>query len=165
MHLMKHWFAGIVLVLGVSTVGQAAPDLGLRDFNGKPVSLNSYVGKGKWTLVMFWALKCPICERNKPDIISFYKENKGKNAQVIGVVIDGMDKKKAIEAYLEKKPTGFPNYIAELGLMAINYQIAADETFRGTPTYWLFSPKGELLAVNPGPIRKEALEGYIASHS
>lgn len=165
MHSMKHWFAGIVLVLGVSMVGQAAPDLGLRDFNGKPVSLNAYVGKGKWTLVMFWALKCPICERNKPAISSFYKENKGKNAQVIGVVIDGMDKKKEIEAYLAKNPTGFPNYVAELELMAINYQIASDETFRGTPTYWLFSPKGELLAVNPGPIRKKALEDYIASHS
>ncbi len=165
MRLTKQWFTGVLLLLGLMvTVHAEVPDLGLRDFDGKPVSLDRYVGNGKWTLVMFWGLNCPICERNKPEIVSFYNRHKGKDAQVVGVAINGMENREAIKALLKKSPTGFPNYIAELGLMAINYQIASEESFRGTPTYWLFSPKGELLAVNPGPVRAEALESYIASH-
>ncbi len=158
----------VIGLLAVSTQlpakGQAVPDLGLRDFSGQPAGLDKYVGKGKWVLVMFWGLNCPICERNKPDINAFHDAHKDKDAEVVGVVINGMESKAAIEKAIQRHPLTFPNYIAELGLMAMNFQIAAEEPFRGTPTYWLFNPKGELVAVNPGPIRKEALENFIATH-
>ncbi len=157
------WWLFCLLVLSFPLHANAGvPDLALRDFDGKPASLEKHVGKGKWTLVMFWALKCPICERNKPDINAFAEQH--DDAEVVGVVIDGMAQKAAIEEKLKQSPLKFPNYIAELGLMAMNFEIAAQEPFRGTPTYWLFDPKGELVAVNPGPIRKEALENFIATH-
>ncbi len=163
MQQMKYWLVLCLLALSFQLHAKTdVPDLALRDFDGKPVSLDRHVGKGKWTLVMFWALKCPICERNKPDINAFAEQH--KDAEVVGIVIDGMEQKAAIERKLKESPLKFPNYIAELGLMAMNFEIAAQEPFRGTPTYWLFDPKGELVAVNPGPIRKEALENFIATH-
>lgn len=65
---------------------------------------------------------------------------------------------------MDRNPGSFPNYIAELGVLAMNFEIAAEEPFRGRPTYWFFSPDGELKAVNPGPVRGVALEDYMGSH-
>lgn len=157
------------LLLVFSSIGSATaaevPDLGLKTLDGQDIGLDKYVGKGKWTLVMFWGLNCPICERNKPQISAFDRERKNNDAEVIGVVINGMAAKPEIQAAINENPTSFPNYIAELPLMSVNFQIAAGEPFRGTPTYWLFDPKGELIAVNPGPVRKEALESFIESRA
>ena len=166
MRMLKYWAALCLLGFSVQLLAkeQPVPDLGLRDFSGETVGLDRHVGKGKWVLVMFWGLNCPICERNKPEINAFHEAHKGKDAEVVGVVINGMENKAAIEQVLQRLPLTFPNYIAELGPMAMNFQIAAGEPFRGTPTYWLFNPEGELLAVNPGPIRKAALENFIATH-
>lgn len=157
----------ISLLLTVGATGTAlaveVPDLGLKTLDGSDIGLERYVGKGKWTLVMFWGLNCPICEQNKPQISAFHDERKSGDAEVIGVVINGMEAKPQILAAIDENPVSFPNYIAELPLLSVNFQIAAGEPFRGTPTYWLFDPKGELIAVNPGPIRKEALESFIES--
>jgi len=166
MKAIKFWLALALLAasLPLGAVSQPVPDLALHDLNGKPASLEKHVGKGKWTLVMFWAVHCPICERNKPEINAFAEKHQGKDAEVVGIVIDGLEKKAEIEQKLKQHPLKFPNYVAELGLMAMNFEIAANEPFRGTPTYWLFNPQGELVAVNPGPIRAEALENFIATH-
>ena len=37
-----------------------------------------------------------------------------------------------------------------------------EENLRGTPTYLLFSPVGELLGNNPGRLSVEAIESFIA---
>lgn len=155
------------LVLAVSMasvpVFAKAPDLGLLTTSGAPASLDQWVGKGKWVLVMFWATNCAICEQNKPSIVEFHDKYKDKNAVVVGVAIDGMDKIEQIKEKMREIPANYTDLVAQdLGLMAANFQIAADEPFRGTPTYWFFSPKGELKAVNPGPVRLQALEDYMA---
>jgi len=140
-----------------------APDLGLLTTSGAPASLDRWVGKGKWVLVMFWATTCAICEQNKPSIIEFHNKHKNNDAVVVGVAIDGIDKIASIKEKMREIPASYTDLVAEdLGLMAANFQIAADEPFRGTPTYWFFSPKGELKAVNPGPVRLQALEDYMA---
>lgn len=149
------WFTSVV-------TAEEIPNLDLRTMQGESQDLDHWVGKGKWVLVMFWALNCHVCETNKPAIIEFHKKHKNNDAVVVGVSIDGMDQLAAIEGKLKGAPFGFPNYVAELGIMAMNYEIAAEETFRGTPTYWLFSPDGELKAVQPGPVQIEALETYMA---
>ena len=151
-----------VSIWSSSVVAEEIPMLDLKTMQGSPEDLDHWVGKGKWVLVMFWKLHCQYCDMNKPAITEFYNKHKDKDALVIGVSIDGMDKLSAIKQKIKQMPLGFPNYIAELPIMAMNYQIAAGESFRGTPTYWFFSPEGELKAVNPGPVRMEALEAYMA---
>lgn len=156
----------LCLLVGLATfqvsLAEEVPELGLKTLEGQPASLKEYVGKGKWTLVMFWATNCPICEQNKPQISAFHQEHADKDAEVVGIAIDGMAARDKIKAVLDQQPVSFPNYVGELALLAINFQIAAGEPLRGTPTYWFFNPQGELLAVNPGPVRKEAIEVYMA---
>lgn len=165
--ILRATLTSVLLILASNLTAFAAdvPDLGLKTMDGKDIGLDQYVGKGKWTLVMFWGLNCPICEQNKPQISAFHSERKDSDAEVIGVVINGMEARPEIMAAIKNHPVSFPNYIAELPLMAVNFQIAAGEPFRGTPTYWLFDPKGELVAVNPGPVRKQALESFIESRA
>ncbi|MGF1644868.1 MAG: peroxiredoxin family protein, partial [Thiotrichales bacterium] len=82
----------LLTLLFVFTSGSAfaAPDLDLRTLEGKAASLDDYVGKGKWTLVMFWATDCGICMREKPVMSDFHDAHKDKDAIVVGVAIDGM---------------------------------------------------------------------------
>ena len=155
----------ILSFAGTPVIAEEYPPLGLKTLQGKPASLDQWVGKGKWVLVMFWAVHCKYCEMNKPAINAFYAKHKNRDATVVGVSIDGMAQIDAIRNKLRQAPTKFPNYVADLSLMALNYEIAALEPFRGTPTYWFFSPRGELKAVNPGPVRVEALEAYMARFS
>ncbi len=158
-------FAALWLAVSLalaSATGEEIPSLHLMTLDGKPASLDRWVGKGKWVLVMFWAVNCHVCDQNKPAINAFYDKHHAKDATVIGVSIDGVANVDSIRAKLKRSPLHFPNYVVNLGEMAGNYEIAALEPFRGTPTYWFFSPSGELKAVNPGPVRVVALEKYMA---
>lgn len=158
-------FVLIFLLLTASFVqAGAVPLLDTRTLSGEKRDLDAYVGKGKWTLVMFWATDCSICKRQKPEISAFHDKHKDSDAQVVGVAIDGYDKKAAIQDYLAHHETSFPTLIGELPVLAMNYEIAAEEPFRGTPTYWLFNPKGELVGNNPGPLRAQAIEAFIERH-
>ncbi|MGV6858128.1 MAG: TlpA family protein disulfide reductase [bacterium] len=142
----------------------AAPQLEFEDLEGRTVSLAQLSGKEQWLLVMFWATTCAICEAQKPLLSQFHDSHKEKDANVIGVVIDGPGAKEAIRKSLIRYPVSFPTYVADLGLLALNYEIATGEPFRGTPTYWLLDPNGKLVGVNPGPLRVEAIEKFIATH-
>lgn len=140
------------------------PLLDSKQLNGQSKDLDAFVGKGKWTLVMFWATDCSICKRQKPVISAFHSKHKDTDAHVVGVAIDGYKNISAIKAYVAEHRPSFPTLVAELPVLAMNYQIATEEQFRGTPTYWLFNPEGELLGNNPGPLRIEAIENFIARH-
>ena len=140
------------------------PDFGLHTIDGKAYSINDDIGRGQWVLLMFWASDCSICRQQEPMISSFHENHSGKDARVIGISIDGLDKKEEVVRFLASNELSYPNYIGDLALIGLNYQVLTEEAFRGTPTYLLFSPQGKLLGVNPGPMRLEALEGFINRH-
>ena len=156
-------FVLVFLLFGGSAHSSTVPLLDTKTLDCFKQDLDVYVGKGKWTLVMFWATDCSICKRQKPEISAFHNKHKNKDAQVIGVAIDGYAKKSEILEYLDQHETSFPTLIAELPILAMNYEIATEEPFRGTPTYW-FTPAGELVGNNPGPLRAEAVEKFMAKH-
>lgn len=137
----------------------------MKDVNGTTVQLEEQLGKGKWTLVMIWATDCAICRQEKPRISAFHDKHKDKDAEVIGIALDGFAQVDAVKDYLQAHQPSFPNYVAELSALSLNYQAATGESLRGTPTYLLFNPKGELVANNPGPVRPSALEAFIARNS
>ncbi len=138
-----------------------APDFNLHTVEGKPHSLDKAIGDGKWTLIMFWATDCVICKQQEPLISAFHDKRKNDNAKVIGVSIEGMEKQALVKQHLASYPTSFPNYIGSLPMIGFNYLALTEESFKGTPTYLLFSPKGELLGSNPGPMGIDALEAFI----
>jgi len=135
----------------------------LKDFNGSAVNLQDEIGKGKWTLVMFWAHDCGVCRVESPLISDFH--TKREDVNVIGISIDGDERKHLAEDFLNATKPSFPSYISSLTLVATNYQIITQEEFRGTPTFLLFTPDGTLLGNNPGKLSIESLEGFIDRNS
>lgn len=135
----------------------------VSSLDGETVDLGDTIGNGKWTLVMFWQLDCSICRQQEPVISEFHSKYADKNAQVVGVAIDGMKQAAQIREFLDQRDLSYPNYVSDLGIAAFNYQAISQVPFRGTPTYLLFNPEGELRGDNPGPVRLEALENFIAT--
>ena len=72
-------FAGI-------DVGQTAENFSLQPAEGgKAVSLLDF--KGKPTLVVFWAMWCPPCRREIPDLKNIHKSYAEKGLQMVTVAI------------------------------------------------------------------------------
>ncbi|MGI9303940.1 MAG: TlpA family protein disulfide reductase [Gammaproteobacteria bacterium] len=154
-----------VIVVSTCATGLSAADFELRTLDGEPATLNDYVGKGQWTLVMLWATDCPVCKKQKPEISSFHNKHKNSDANVIGIALDGYENIDDIRAYLREHQPSFPSVVGDLALVAFNYQAVTEEPLLGTPTYLLFNPKGELIGNNAGPLRPEAIEIFIEGHS
>jgi len=135
----------------------------LKDFDGSIISLDDHIGKSRWTLIMFWAHDCGICKVEIPSLSEFNERR--SDVDVIGVSIDGEDKIQLAQAFLDSTKPSFNSYISSLSLVSFNYSALTQEEFRGTPTFLLFSPEGELIGNNPGKLSIESLENFIAKNS
>ncbi|MCB1757223.1 MAG: TlpA family protein disulfide reductase [Gammaproteobacteria bacterium] len=164
------WLRVCVLFLSVmflmpAAIAKSGPvDFQLVDLQGSPVKLSQHIGKGQWLLVMFWATDCVICAREKPAISAFHDRHKDNDANVIGVALDGYANKAAIERYLGQHETTFPTLTGEFTAIADSYEQSTEEVFRGTPTYLLYTPDGELVGNNPGPLSAGAIERFIKKY-
>jgi len=133
--------------------------------DGQPVTLDNLTGQGKWTLVMIWTTSCILCQSQKPIISAFHEKHKDLDAHVIGVALDGVENIGKVKRYINQHDVTFPNYVSQMQPAASHYLGITDEQFRGTPTYLLFSPEGELIGKNPGLLSAEAVEDFIARKS
>jgi len=57
---------------------------------------------------------------------------------------------------------GFPTLLGDLASIAGYFSAATQEGFRGTPTFMVFNRSGQLVGVNAGPLRIQALKDFIA---
>src|SRR5678816_745699 len=60
-----------------------APQLELKDLNGRTVRLSDY--KGKVVLINFWATWCPPCRAEMPDLVRLQREHANQGLQIIGI--------------------------------------------------------------------------------
>ena len=154
-----------VLLSFVAVTGNAHASMEIQKLDGEIVRLDERVGGGKWLLVMLWATDCHICKQQKPEMSRFHDKHKDIDAEVLGIALDGMAAVEDVKSYLQQHQPSFPNYVGEIAIVASHYLVLTEESLRGTPTYLLFNPDGELVGNNPGPLSVEALERFIGKKS
>ena len=159
----------LVLCLSVFSLATSAAEfdtgMKVKKLDGESGSLEDHVGKGKWTLVMFWETTCTICKQQEPEYAKFHAEHKDKDAEVVAISIDGTENVDLIKDYKKQNSLPYTVMVTDKPEIREKYQAATDEEFRGTPTYLLFSPEGELKAAQPGMLPATSVENYIAKSS
>ena len=138
----------------------AAPNFSLKDLSGKQHNVNEYIGKGKWTVVTVWSHNCPICRAEMYHMVFFHDEHKNKNATVLGVSIDGWEDRQKAKQFVDDQAASFPNLIGDVDDME---RFGAGPLV-GTPTYYVFDPKGKLAAKKVGAATQQQFEEFIARH-
>jgi cytochrome c biogenesis protein CcmG/thiol:disulfide interchange protein DsbE len=67
-------------------IGKPAPDLTLKNLDGKDVSIAEY--KGKVVLVNFWATWCDPCREEIPWLIEMQEKYQSRGFTVLGLAMD-----------------------------------------------------------------------------
>lgn len=114
-----------------------------RSLQGRPILLN------------FWATWCPPCVEELPLINGFFKEHKDKGWQVVGLAID---KKSAVEPFLQKTPLDFPIGIA--GMSGTDLVRSMGNLAGSLPFSVVIGSQGALLHRKPGRVNPEDLAAW-----
>jgi thiol-disulfide isomerase/thioredoxin len=131
---------------------KAVPDFDVPHIDGGSFKLSSY--RGKVLVVDFWAVWCPPCRQEIPQLVRLARDNKERGVEVIGLHVDdrGRTSRQAMR-----------NFINQFG---INYTvgIASDDMFiaylgekdDSIPQTLVFDRNGKVIA---------HLIGYDSSHA
>ncbi|MEW6126924.1 MAG: TlpA disulfide reductase family protein [Acidobacteriota bacterium] len=95
----------------------APPDFDVKNLDGGSFKLSSY--KGKVLVLDFWAVWCPPCREEVPQLVRIAREQKERGVEVVGLHID--DKGRTSQQ-------GIRNFVSQFN---INYTvgIASDDMF------------------------------------
>ena len=142
------------------------------ELDGTRTTIEDNVGKGKWTVAEIWSYTCHNCHEHMPSMVKF--DGKMENTRLIGIAIDGSDKTgvKRAKSMIEKHDISFksitsnPIEMNDWILSNLNEPgTPAEEVrrLRGTPTFMIFNPEGEVVAFQPGLVSTVDMEKFIKS--
>jgi peroxiredoxin len=155
------WFAAVLALLP-ALASSAPPEETLYDFEGRPHTLEEYIGKGKWLVVTVWASDCAICEREIPELVAFHNAHRDKGATVLGISVDGPARKAEAMAFIQRHRIGFPNLLdGGRAFKAIYLRATGRPWFGGTPMNLVYAPDGRLAARRIGLLSKAEIESFI----
>lgn len=150
-------------VAASNVAGKPAPDLKLKDLDGKEVSLADL--KGKVVLVNFWATWCDPCRVEIPWLIEMQGKYGSRGFTVVGVAMDD-EGKSAVAPFVAKErfdvngqqlPMSYPIWLGS--------DEAADQFggILGYPTSFLISKDGKQVEKYQGLLNYDQLVKDIES--
>jgi thiol-disulfide isomerase/thioredoxin len=153
----------VMRVAGSNMAGQPAPDIKLKDLEGKDVSLADL--KGKVVFVNFWATWCDPCRIEIPWLIEMQSKYGSRGFTVVGIAMDD-EGKSAVAPFVAKErfdvnglqlPMSYPIWIGN--------DDAADKFggILGYPTSFLISREGRQVEKFQGLKSKDELAKAIES--
>lgn len=153
-------YTKIPTVKGIDTlkVGVQAPDFTVKDLDGNGFNLRECCGKDA-VLLFFWSFFCGPCREEMPLINEMTRQYGGKGLQVIGVNLDGVEMKKAIDKFVATEKIGFRIVFDELEGDA--FRVADPYGVAGTPALFVIDKKGVVSFVAVGAVTAQTLRTEI----
>ncbi len=118
---LRYPFLALAIVTSLFTVTTPAYSTGLFDFEGRPRNLSEFTGHGRWTVVMFWASDCRVCNAEAQEYVLFHDQHHDRQAGVLGITLDGEAGKSEALGFIERHMVDFPNLIGEPEVVARLY--------------------------------------------
>ena len=160
--MTRRWFLAVLLGMCTPAIAMAgAPNIPLEDLEGRARNVNEFIGNAKWTVVVTWSHDCSICDREIGEMAAFHGAHHEQQAVVLGVTLDGAEHLKEARAFVKRHKLPFVNLITEPS-QEVMMKFGAGK-FVGTPTYYIYDPKGEIVGQNIGPLTRAEVEELIAS--
>ena len=98
--MKKIFFIFTLMTLSVLAFAQKAGEkitFTGSDLNGNPVTSEIFA-ENKVTMLNIWGTFCGPCIREMPDLAKLNEENKDKNFEVVGIIIDILDQKGKVDS-------------------------------------------------------------------
>lgn len=118
----------------------SAPDFTLTTTTGKSISLESYLGNGKPTIIYFMASWCPTCAKNWPALEELH--NNG-NVNIVAVSIDPTDTAEVLNKLASENGLTFP-------MVPGNPQLMLDFGVKGQATTVGVNSEGNIVFIEAG---------------
>src|ERR1041384_2690070 len=136
-----------------SVLGQeTAPQLRLRDLDGRAVRLSDY--RGKVVLINFWATWCPPCRAEMPDLVRLQREHGKEGLQIIGITYPP-EQKARVKKFVRSIKVNYP---IVLGTREIKARFSSDETL---PITVVINRDGKVSEIISGILLPEEFEEKI----
>jgi thiol-disulfide isomerase/thioredoxin len=146
-----------------SSAGKPAPDVTLKDLDGKDVSIAQY--KGKVVLVNFWATWCEPCRFEIPWLIEMQQKYGAKGFTVVGVAMDD-EGRSVVAPFVEKERFDVNGVKSQMNYPIVIGNDAAADKFGGLlgyPTSVLIDRDGKQIKRITGLISYEEISKTIES--
>jgi thiol-disulfide isomerase/thioredoxin len=140
-----------------------APDLSLKDLDGKDLSLAQY--KGKVVLVNFWATWCEPCQVEIPWLIEMQQKYAAKGFTVLGIAMDE-EGAKVVTPWVQKERFDVNGTKSQMNYPIVIGNDAAADKFGGLlgyPTSVLITRDGKIVKRITGIISYEEISKSIES--
>jgi len=143
--------------LSTKTGNLIAPDIELKDPNGKAIKLSTL--RGKVVLIDFWASWCRPCRAENPNVVRLYKQFKDKGFTVYSVSLD--EDATAWKKAIAQDGLIWPTHVSDL--LGWSTPVIQLYKFDGIPYTVLIDREGKIIATGLRGLEleqklKEALE-------
>jgi thiol-disulfide isomerase/thioredoxin len=143
--------------------GAPAPEITLKDMEGKSLALSQY--KGKVVLVNFWATWCEPCQVEIPWLIEMQQKYAAKGFTVLGIAMDE-EGAKVVTPWVEKERFEVNGSKSQMNYPIVIGDDAAADKFGGLlgyPTSVLVSRDGKIIKRITGIISYDDISKTIES--
>ena len=131
-------------------VGKVVPDFSATDLDGKPISLQQY--RGKVVLLDFWAVWCPPCIVEMPNVKRVYNIYKDQDFDIIGVSLDTDETR--LRNYLKQNNIPWRQVFSGQKWKS---PLAQQYHIRSIPAPWLIARDGTLISREARGVKLERL--------
>jgi thiol-disulfide isomerase/thioredoxin len=143
--------------------GAPAPEITLKDLDGKDISLSQY--KGKVVLVNFWATWCDPCRVEIPWLIEMQQKYSAKGFTVLGIAMDE-EGSKVVTPFVNKDRFDVNGAKSQMNYPIVIGNDAAADKFGGLlgyPTSVLITRDGKVVKRITGIISYDEISKAIES--